>query len=102
MKYQPRLEFSAQAVSFRALQCLYARLNERGENEYDYVPIVVFAAVSIEAYINSIGSRKIVFWDQIERLSWKKKSRNTSCKCRGNTELGKSTIAVFNGGLWCP
>ena len=73
MKYQPHLEFSAQAVSFRALQCLYTRIAEREENQYDYVPIVIFAAFSIEAYINSIGSRNIVFWDQIERLPWKKK-----------------------------
>ncbi len=73
MKYQPHLDFSAQAVSFRALQCLYARLNDEDMDEYDYVPIVVFAAFSIEAYINSVGSRKIIFWDQIERLPWKQK-----------------------------
>jgi hypothetical protein len=73
MKYQPHIEFSAQGISFRALQHLYGRLKDGELEEYEYLTIVVFAAFSIEAYINSIGSRKIVFWDQIERLPWEKK-----------------------------
>lgn len=73
MKYKPQLNFSAQAFSFKAMQCLFSRLNHKDMDEYDYVPIVVFAAFSIEAYINSVGSRKIIFWDQIERLPWKQK-----------------------------
>lgn len=73
MKYQPHLDFSAQAIAFRALMHMYARVEDGDLEEYEYLPIVVFAAFSIEAYINSIGSRKIAFWDQIERLPWKNK-----------------------------
>jgi hypothetical protein len=33
----------------------------------------VFIAFSIESYLNSIGARKLSIWDDLERLSWKKK-----------------------------
>lgn len=92
MKYQPHLEFSAQAVSFRSLQYLYTRIAEGEENEYDYVPIIVFIAFSIEAYINSIGSRKIVFWDQIERLPWKKKVEILHANAGAKPNWGKAPL----------
>src|SRR3990167_8464625 len=73
MKYQPHVDFSAQAIAFRALQHLYIRLQDGELEEYEHLPIVVFAAFSIEAYINSIGFRKVNFWNQYERRSWRKK-----------------------------
>jgi len=73
MKFQPHLDFSAQAIAFRALMHMYDRLIDGDLEEYEHLSIVVFAAFSIEAYVNSIGSRTISFWDQIERLPWKKK-----------------------------
>jgi hypothetical protein len=72
-RVQPSLMFSAQGIAFRALQQMYYRLRKGDLEPYEYLPIVVFAAFSIEAYVNSIGSRKITFWDQIERLSWRQK-----------------------------
>jgi len=36
-------------------------------------PFVVFMAFSVEAYLNSIGSRVVKHWDNIERLGWRDK-----------------------------
>jgi len=39
----------------------------------EITPVVVFMAFSIEAYLNSIGTRVAAFWDIIERITWRQK-----------------------------
>lgn len=71
--FQPCIKFTAQSKNVRALYAMYGRVST-GHNTYaEFLPIVVFLAFTIEAYINSIGSRKIKYWDDLERLSWQKK-----------------------------
>ena len=75
--YKPCIAFSAQHRNITALQLLFAALPVSSEaHEFDrsaVLPTVIFMAFSIESYVNSIGSRKVEFWDDIERLPWKKK-----------------------------
>lgn len=92
MKYQTHLDFSAQAITFRSLQKLFGQCDLENMDEYDWVVIVVFAAFSVEAYINSIGSRKIVFWDQIEKLSWKNKIEILHSNAGAKTEWGHGPL----------
>jgi hypothetical protein len=73
VKYQPQVTFSAQAITFRALMNMYEKVVDSVDDPIDYLPIVVFTAFSIEAYVNSIGARNIAIWDQIERNPWKEK-----------------------------
>ena len=74
MKHQPHVTFSAQALSFRALMNMYDTFKSKETDDpFDYLPLLVFTAFSVEAYINSVGSRKVAFWDQLERLPWRAK-----------------------------
>jgi hypothetical protein len=52
---------------------MYARLERRTDTQEELTPIVVFTAFAIESYLNSIGARKIAFWDDLERLPWRQK-----------------------------
>jgi hypothetical protein len=75
MKYQPHVVFSAQALVFRGLMRMFDRVREtEGEMDpYDVLPVVVFMAFTIEAYLNSIGARKIPLWPHLERQPWRRK-----------------------------
>lgn len=75
MKYQPHVVFSAQALVFRGLMRMFDRLREsEGEvDPYDTLPVVVFMAFTIEAYLNSVGARKIALWPHLERQPWRRK-----------------------------
>lgn len=75
MKYQPFVEFKAQAVVFRALQRMLERVtaSEDELDPYEILPIASFMAFTVEAYVNSVGSRKIVLWSHFERTPWKTK-----------------------------
>lgn len=52
---------------------MYRQLERNPEQKVELTPIVVFLAFSIESYLNSIGARKIIVWDELERLPWKQK-----------------------------
>lgn len=52
---------------------MYVHLEQNPDFKGELTPIVVFMAFTIEAYLNSIGARKIVIWDELERLPWKSK-----------------------------
>lgn len=73
--YQPYLHVTAQGIAFRALVNMYHEIEKSQEElePYELLPALVFAAFTIEAYINSVGSRKVEFWNQLERLPWKNK-----------------------------
>ena len=75
MKHQPIVEFKAQGVVFRSLMKMFERV-KNSEDEldpYEILPIVVFMAFTVEAYINSVGSRKVALWSHVERAPWKAK-----------------------------
>jgi hypothetical protein len=71
--YQPYSDFTAQSRTVSALMSLYGQLIRGGSSRIELTPIVVFLAFSIESYVNSIGARKISFWEELERLPWRKK-----------------------------
>ena len=52
---------------------MYARLEQKPDTKEELTPVVVFTAFAIESYLNSIGARKIPFWDDLERLPWRQK-----------------------------
>lgn len=69
--FQPFVNYTAQSANVGALYSLLAVYkNNKG---MDPLPVVVFLAFTIESYVNSIGSRKINCWDDIEKISWKLK-----------------------------
>lgn len=71
--YRPFVEFTAQGQVFQALMLLISQLEKRAHTQAELLPVVVFMAFTVEAYLNSIGARHIEFWDQIERIPWRKK-----------------------------
>lgn len=73
MKYQPYVEFTAQGANVRTLMTMYASLDTAPDTVERVIPIIVFMAFSIEAYLNSVGSRCVPFWDELERLPWRSK-----------------------------
>lgn len=74
MPYYQYTEFTAQSRLVSALMGMYAILEKTPEDtRIDITPFTVFMAFSIESYLNSIGNRKVDYWNQIERISWKKK-----------------------------
>lgn len=40
---------------------------------YDALPAIVFMAFTIEAYLNSLGARKVGIWSHLEKCPWKTK-----------------------------
>jgi len=72
-KFKPHMEFTAQGKAFEALMLMISQLEKRKHAPAELLPVVVFMAFTVEAYLNSLGARKIEFWDQIERIPWRKK-----------------------------
>jgi len=52
---------------------LYTSLEKSNGQRLELTPIVVFLAFSVESYLNSLGARHVVIWDELERLPWKSK-----------------------------
>lgn len=52
---------------------LYASLEKANGQRIELTPIVVFLAFSVESYLNSLGARYVVIWDEVERLPWRNK-----------------------------
>jgi len=52
---------------------MYGQLERGGSSRIELTPIVVFLAFSIESYLNSSGARKVDIWEELERLTWRKK-----------------------------
>jgi hypothetical protein len=67
------MDFTAQAQAVTALRSMYAQIERDPSQTINLLPIVVFMAFSVEAYLNSLGSRKLAIWDELERLPWEKK-----------------------------
>ena len=71
--YATHVEFTAQFHAISALHQLFDSLYESSTPKTKLLPIIVFMAFSLEAYINSIGVRHITDWAEIEKLPWKAK-----------------------------
>ncbi len=72
-KFKPYMEFTAQGKAYEALMLMISQLEKRVHSPAELLPVVVFMAFTVEAYLNSLGARNIEFWDQIERIPWRKK-----------------------------
>lgn len=73
MKYQPQVTFSAQAIVVHSLMRMLDRVKAEELDAFDYLPVLVHMAFAVEAYVNSIGFRKVQGWEKIERRPWKMK-----------------------------
>ncbi len=73
VQWRPYMHFTAQSTALQAFYLMIGRLKKGELTEGEYPCVVVFMAFSIEAYVNTLGSRQISFWDEIERLPWRKK-----------------------------
>jgi hypothetical protein len=71
VQWRPYMHFTAQSTALQAFYLMIARLKKGELTEGEYPCVVVFMAFSIEAYVNTLGSRQISFWDEIERLPWR-------------------------------
>lgn len=65
--FRKRGEFTAQGHVISALFAFYVHIEQFPDSPMEMTPVVVFMAFAVEAYINSIGYRKIAFWDEFER-----------------------------------
>lgn len=52
---------------------MISQLEKRRHDPAELLPVIVFMAFTVEAYLNSLGDRHIDFWDQIERIPWRNK-----------------------------
>jgi hypothetical protein len=73
VQWRSYMQYTAQSTAVRALFLTIGRLKDGQLSEGEYPTVVVFMAFAIEAYLNTLGSRHISFWDEIERLPWRKK-----------------------------
>lgn len=71
--FKTHTEFTAQCRAIAALHHLYNLVDPSKKSPSDVVPIAVFMAFSIEAYVNNLGARNLKIWDDLERLPWKTK-----------------------------
>jgi hypothetical protein len=79
-KFRQIAHVSAQAIPLRAFIAHYKMFEEAGLRDhlekrapFSTVPFVILAAFSIEAYVNSLGFRKVKSWKSRERTGWKAK-----------------------------
>lgn len=86
-------QFTAQSRLISALMSMYSSLERSPENiRFEVTPFVVFMAFAIEAYLNSIGARKIEFWDNVERNSWVDKLEILHSMAGKKAEWGKEPL----------
>jgi len=77
--YIARTEFTPHTIAYQSFTELYYRQLQADNPTPDaLLPLLVFMAFSVEAYVNYIGSVSIPYWDDLERLPgticWKKYS----------------------------
>lgn len=73
MTYQPYRDVTAQGMNVQVLMTMLSLIEKGPESAIRVVPAVVFMAFSVEAYLNNIGAKRISYWDELERLPWRKK-----------------------------
>ncbi|WP_139137831.1 hypothetical protein [Pseudomonas sp. GTC 16481] len=60
-------------MNVRVLMLMLAQIEKEPDSPIRVVPVVVFMAFAVEAYLNNLGAKRISYWDELERLPWKKK-----------------------------
>lgn len=71
--YSAYQDFAPQAHVMWSLNELHLRLRAGLLGQQELLPVLVFTAFSIEAYVNSLGERLLPAWEQMERNGWRKK-----------------------------
>ncbi|MCW2099327.1 UNVERIFIED_ORG: hypothetical protein EDF86_0095 [Pseudomonas psychrophila] len=96
VQWRPYMHFTAQSTALQAFYLMIGRLKKGELTEGEYPCVVVFMAFSIEAYVNTLGSRQISFWDEIERLPWRKKIEilHSAAGAQANWAQGPLQFAV--------
>ena len=92
MKHQPYRNVTAQSINVQTLMHMIDQLKTGSDSATRIVPIVVFMAFSIEAYLNTLGSRKISYWDELERLPWRSKVKILHGVARATPNWGESHL----------
>lgn len=90
--HQAFTDFTAHSRTVTALMNLYASLEASEGRRVELTPIVVFLAFSIESYLNSLGSRHLEIWDELERLPWKTKVKILHKVAGRSAEWGKEPL----------
>ena len=94
--YQPYLDFTAQSKTVSTLMSLYAQFESKNNTETEFTTIIVFTAFVVKAYLNSIGSREIAFWEELERLPWKQKIEILHKNAEVNPDWGQEPLQFAN------
>ncbi|MEG0859067.1 MAG: hypothetical protein RSD81_06070 [Pseudomonas sp.] len=92
VQWRPFMHFTAQSTALQAFHLMIGRLKNGQLTEGEYPCVVVFMAFSIEAYLNTLGSRQISFWDEIERLPWRKKVEILHSAAGAKTNWGEGSL----------
>lgn len=74
-KYRVYSDFTAQGKNFQVFSAFLYRFENKQISNHELPALVVFAAFTIESYLNSLGSRNIPYWEDLERLPWRNKVR---------------------------
>jgi hypothetical protein len=73
MKYQPFQTVFAHSTNMGVLHAMMRSLESQRDAPDYVVPPAVFMAFTLEGYLNTLGSRVIPGWEELERLPWKTK-----------------------------
>lgn len=73
MKFQPYLTVFAHSTNMGVLHAMMRNLKNHRDLPDHVVPPAVFMAFTLEGYLNTLGSREIPGWEDLERLPWKTK-----------------------------
>ncbi|PLU86074.1 hypothetical protein CXG45_27480 [Pseudomonas plecoglossicida] len=73
MTYQPYRDITAQGMNVQVLMVMLSQIEKGPDSAIRVLPAVVFMAFAVEAYLNNIGAKRISYWDDLERLPWRKK-----------------------------
>ncbi|MBA6111324.1 MULTISPECIES: hypothetical protein [Pseudomonas] len=73
MTYQPFREVTAQGMNVRVLMHMLYQIEKEPDSATLVVPAVVFMAFAVESYLNNLGAKRISYWNELERLPWRKK-----------------------------
>jgi hypothetical protein len=73
MTCQPYRDFTAQGMNVHVLMWMLSQIEKGPDSALRVMPVVVFMAFAVEAYLNNTGAKLISYWDDLERLPWRKK-----------------------------
>jgi hypothetical protein len=92
-------EVTAQRRNIQALHALMSAIGVGEPKPAQLIPIIVFMAFSIEAYVNNLGFRYISDWNEKERNPWKDKIKSLH-KAKGISASWSSGPLAFASSLF--